>query len=66
MRFRRHAVLLFLVGVLIALVLVWQDGGSPGRGTSGQWEYWNPTCTEAPVLCSTPPERVVRGAIIND
>ena len=53
MTFRRQAVLLFLVGVLIALALAWRDGGT-GQGTSGQWEFRDPGCEEVPVLCATP------------
>jgi len=53
MSFWRQAALLFLVGVLIALALVWRD--DPGsQGTSGQFEFRDPTCAEVPVLCTTP------------
>lgn len=55
MTFRRQAALLFLVGVLIALALSWQGGGT-GRGTSGQFEFRDPACDEVPVLCATPGE----------
>lgn len=53
MTFRRQAGLIFLFGVLIAFALVWRDSGT-GRGTSGQWEFRDPTCQEVPVLCATP------------
>ncbi len=43
--------------LLFALLAV-VDDASRGRGTSGQWEFRDPTCTEAPVLCATPAEAV--------
>lgn len=40
--FCRQAALLFLVGVIVALAVIWQDGRLSGRGTSGQWEFVDP------------------------
>ena len=50
---RQQVALLLLAAVLIALVLEWQDGGISNQGTIGRYEFIDPTCEDAPIICGT-------------